>query len=362
MKVAIIGANGFIGSRLVECFHLGGKHTPVPIVRQPSSLALPARFAVDWRLGDALDPESLKKALTGCDAVVHAAIGDPRQIEQMPEVLALAAASASIPRVVYLSSASVHGQNIRPGTTESTRLSLSQALDYNTAKVKAERSFFASCTKYRVSGYALRPGVVYGPRSRWISDLADEFREGRAWLYAEGSGICNSIYVDNLISAIERCLENEGGAMQAYLVGDAETVTWSDFYLEAAKNLGASPSTIQAVRELPRFQKSFRERVEKTVAQPWVQKMLPAVPFKWKRATKTVLATWNPPPSPNAWSVPPKARPKITHEMAMLQQNRWKIPNDKAAKILGYNPPVAFPEAMRRSFAWLKFATQIEVE
>ncbi len=362
MKVAIIGANGFIGSRLVECFHLGGKHTPVPIVRQPSSLALPARFAVDWRLGDALDPESLKKALTGCDAVVHAAIGDPRQIERMPEVLTAAAAAASVPRVIYLSSASVHGQNIRPGTTETARLHTRHALDYNNAKVRAEKSFFLSCVKYRVSGYALRPGVVYGPRSRWIADLAEEFREGRAWLHAEGAGICNSIYVDNLIAAVERCLENEGGSMQAYLVGDAETVTWADFYREAAKRLEADPATIQAVRELPKFPRSFRERVDHAVALPWVQKMLPAFPYKWKRATKTLIATWNPPPSPNAWSVPAKVRPRITEEMALLQQNRWKFPHDKAAKVLGYAPPVSFAEGMRRSFAWLHFATQVDVD
>ena len=46
MNVAIIGAGGFIGNRLVEMFHLGGRHEVVPIVRRPSGLALPARFAL----------------------------------------------------------------------------------------------------------------------------------------------------------------------------------------------------------------------------------------------------------------------------------------------------------------------------
>jgi len=358
MKVAIIGANGFIGSRLVEQFHLGQLHTVVPIVRRPASLALPARFAVEWRLGDALNLESLSKALEGCDAVVHAAIGDPAQIEQMPAILCAAASAARINRVVYLSSASVHGQNIAAGTTENSPLSTDQAMEYNNAKVRAEKSFFSEASRYKQSGYALRPGVVYGPRSRWITDLANEFRERRAWLFDEGRGICNSIYVDNLIHGIDCCLRAQQGAGEAYLVGDAERVTWHDFYQTAAKELGLDLD-VHPVAQLPVFERSFREKVENTVAQPWVQSLLPAVPFKLKRATKTLLASWNPPAAPNAWSLPTQPGPKITQEMALLQQNRWKVPHEKAAKTIGYTPPVTFAEAMRRSFAWHRFATEV---
>lgn len=361
MKVAIIGANGFIGSRLVEQFHLGQRHAVLPIVRKPASLALPARFELEWRLGDALDAQSLAKALTGADAVVHAAIGDPVQIEQMPSILGEAAQVAGIKRVVYLSSASVHGQNIDVGTTEQTPLHTEHALDYNNAKVRAERSFFAECSRRGLQGYALRPGVVYGPRSRWIADLADEFRDGRAWLYDQGRGLCNSIYVDNLIHAIDLCLRAEAGAGEAFLVGDAETVTWADFYHQAAEHLGANPGSIHAVTSLPVFRRNFRERVERTVAQPWVQSLLPAVPFKLKRATKTLLASWNPPPPADAWSLPGSTGPSITEEMALLQQNRWKFPHDKAAAVLGYRPPVPFDEAMQRSFAWYRFATEVRV-
>jgi nucleoside-diphosphate-sugar epimerase len=358
MKVAIIGANGFIGSRLVEQFHLGQLHTVVPIVRRPASLALPARFSVEWRLGDALNADSLAKALQGCDAVVHAAIGDPVQIEQMPAILCAAAATAGIKRVVYLSSASVHGQNIAVGTTESSPLSTDQAMEYNNAKVRAEKSFFSETARYKQTGYALRPGVVYGPRSRWIADLATEFREDRAWLFDEGRGLCNSIYVDNLIHGIDCCLRAEKGSGEAYLVGDTERVTWYDFYAAAARELGLELDVHQ-LRQLPVFSKSFREKVENTVAQPWVQSLLPAVPFKLKRATKTLLASWNPPSAPNAWALPTKPGPKITQEMALLQQNRWKVPHDKAAKTIGYAPPVTFAEAMRRSFAWYRFATEV---
>lgn len=362
MKIAIIGANGFIGSRLVEQIHLGQQHTAIPIVRKPASLALPARFALDWRLGDALDVDSLTKALQGCDAVVHAAIGDTQQIEKMPAVLCAAAAAAGIRRVVYLSSASVHGQTIPTGTTEASPLHTDHSIDYNNAKVRAERSFFSECSKYRIDGYALRPGVVYGPRSRWIADLADELRDGRAWLFDEGRGICNSIYVDNLIHAVRLCLEATQGAGEAYLVGDNETITWSTFYEQAAHYLDISMAGVHRLNQLPTFEKSFRAKVEKTVAQGWVQSLLPAVPFQLKRATKTLIASWNPPPSGDAWALPSSPGPHITEEMALLQQNHWRFPHDKAATTLGYRAAVSFEEAMRRSFAWLRFATHVAVE
>ncbi len=357
MKIAIIGANGFIGSRLVEMIHLGGQHTAIPIVRQPSSLALPARFSLDWRLGDALNADSLAAALANCDAAIHCAIGDPLQIERMPALLNAAAAQAGLRRVVYLSSASVHGQNIPDGTTEASSLHTSHNIEYNNAKVRAEQSFFATAKTHALEAYALRPGVVYGPRSRWIADLATELRTGRAWLHADGSAVCNSIYVDNLAHAALLCATATTGAGEPYLVADAETVTWRDFYHTVATALSVDPATIHRVDTLPTFPKTFRQKVEDTVAQPWAQKLLPAIPFKLKRATKTLLASWNPPPSGDAWALPSAPTPNISEEMAELQKNRWKFPHTKAEKTLGYAPPVTFPEAMRRSLAWLQFAT-----
>ena len=223
-------------------------------------------------------------------------------------------------------------------------------------------SFFAATHKHQLSGYALLPGVVYGPRSRWIADLVAELRTNRAWLYENGTGICNSIYVDNLIHAVACCLNATGGAGEAYLVGDTETVTWANFYHLVADSIGTPRDRIHLLTQLPEFKKTFRDKVEGAVAQPWMQSLLPAVPFKLKRATKTVLASWNPPAPPDAWALPSAPRPHITQEVAMLQQNRWRIPHTKAAQTIDYAPPVSFAEGMQRSLAWLRFATDVSVK
>ena len=356
MKIAIIGAGGFIGNRLVEQFHLQGSHTVVPVVRRPARLALPARFAVEWRIGDALDETSLAGALAGCDAVVHAALGDPRQIEAMPAVLVAAAVRAGVPRVVYLSSASVHGQAPAPGTTESSALQTGHALDYNNAKVRAEQAFFREISRHHLAGFALRPGIVYGPRSRWIADAAADLRTGRAWLLRDGSGIFNGIYVDNLGTAVAATLSAPAAAAGAYLVGDEGTVTWRDFYGEIAAFLDLPAEWARSLDQLPSFRRSTGARVRRIVARPEVQRLLPLLPGRLKQTTKQWLAAVDAPRPVDSWRLPAGPAPRITEELALLQQCRWKFPHDRAAARLGYRPRVGFVDALHRSLAWLAFA------
>jgi nucleoside-diphosphate-sugar epimerase len=357
MSIAIIGASGFIGTRLVEQLHLGGRHTVVPVVRHASRLALPARFALDWRIGDALDVTSLTAAIDGCDTVVHTALGDPRQIAAMPAVLCAAAAAVGVRRVVYLSSAAVHGQAPAPGTNEDTPLRCGQAMEYNNAKVRAERAFFRGCARYGLEGFALRPGVVFGPRSRWIADLAADLRQRRAWLLGEGDGICNSLYVDNLIAAIELAFTARTEAAGAYLVGDAERITWSGFYRLVATSLGLDPAAIQRLATAPTFHRTTQERVSRFVGSRAVQALLPAAPAGLKRLGKRFIAVaLAPTPAGDPWRPADEPQPRITQELALLQQCRWRLPSTLAASRLGYQPVVDFPTAIQRSLAWLAFA------
>ncbi len=356
MKIAVIGASGFVGNRLVEHLHLGTDHTVVPVVRTPSRLALPARFDLPWRLGDALDAASLTAALAGCDAVVHAALGDPRQIEAMPGVLAAAAAASDVRRVIYLSTAAVHGQAPAPATDEASPLHTGHPLEYNNAKVRAERNFFRACARHGLAGFALRPGLVHGPRSRWITEAAADLRHGRAWLFNGGGGICNGIYVDNLCAGIVAALLAPPTVSGAYLVGDRETYTWRDFYQHLATGLGLGTPDLPCVERFPAFRHSPALRLRRLLAHPVPQQILPLVPRRIKRVTQRLLAAAQTPPPPPAWRLPVPPAPRITEELALLQQCQWKLPHTLAAAQLGYRPGVTFAEAMARSVAWLKFA------
>ncbi|MDR7518884.1 MAG: NAD-dependent epimerase/dehydratase family protein [Armatimonadota bacterium] len=49
----------------------------------------------------------------------------------------------------------------------------------------------------------LRPTIVYGPFGRsWTISTCALIREGRMVLVNGGVGICNSLYVDNLVHAM----------------------------------------------------------------------------------------------------------------------------------------------------------------
>ncbi len=355
MKVAVIGASGFIGTRVVEQFHLGRGPEVVALVRRPSSLALPARFALETRIADALDTDAMARAFSGCSAVVHAALGDPAQIERMPAAMCLAANSAGVRRLVYLSSASVHGQNPPPGTDEATVLDVHQPLEYSRAKIRAELGFFSECRRHGQVGFALRPGIVYGPRSRWIADLASDLADGRAWLYDRGRGICNAIYVDNLVHAIRCCLNAADDAAGAYLVGDGGSTTWEQFYRAAATQLEVPWSEVQQVTRLPAFQRTWRDRADRAVAHPLVQRLLPLVPRGIKRGARAILAA-SELQRPDSWELPARPLPRITEEMALLQQCAWRFPQARAEQHLDYRPTVDFATGMERSFGWWRFA------
>ncbi len=356
-RVALIGASGFIGLRVTELLGARADLSLVPLVRSPASLAVLARQPLDWRIVSFLDEDALAAALPGCTVCVHAAIGDAAQIPRMAAAAYRACAAAGVRRLVWLSSASVHGQNCARGTDESAPLHEHHALEYNNAKVRAETVLQAVARDGRVELVLLRPGVVFGPRSRWIADAAAEIRDNRAGWLDGGRGICNSVYVDNLVEAIRLAVQAPASCAGAYLVGDAETVTWRDFLLPIARHCGRDASAF-AELPVPAFRPARARPLAALTQTPAYRRIGGLVPERAKRLVKGLLHAWPEPARPaEAWTLRAAGRPpQLTEELALLEQCTWKLPFALATRRLGYAPPVAFSEGMRRSLAWLDFA------
>jgi 2-alkyl-3-oxoalkanoate reductase len=355
LKIAVLGANGFIGGRLVEQCVLEGWAEVRPIVRSFASLARLARFDLDCRIADASDQSALEKAFSGCDAVIHLVLGDPDVILGTLDPVYFAAQQVGVRRIVYMSSASVHGLAPEPGTSEESPLSSNQVLIYNNAKVRAEERLLDLRKQGKVELVMLRPGIVFGPRSRWVSELAEALILGRAYLLNEGRGVCNSIYVDNLLHGIRLALTRAEADAQAFLVGDRETVTWLDFYRPFAEALGIEQDKILRL-PTPAFERSLRDRFEGVrVSRPF-QSAMPLLPVKLKQAVKGALSGWNQGPMPSPWQLRGRTEPYITQEMALLQSCNYKLPSTRAEKLLGYEPTITFAEGCRRSVGWLQFA------
>ncbi len=227
--------------------HLLGEESIRPIVRNFSSLARLSRFELDWRVTELTDVPKLTEALRGCDMLLHSIVGDETVILGSIAPVYEAARTAGIKRIVYMSSASVHGLTPPESTNEDTPLSDQQPFSYNNAKVKAERYW----AKVRATGgtgvVGLRPSIVFGPRSRWCADIAREIQQGTAYLVGDGGGICNTIYIDNLIDAILLAGRKAGLDGQYFLVRDRETVTWRELYEPIIHALGADPASVHRI-------------------------------------------------------------------------------------------------------------------
>jgi nucleoside-diphosphate-sugar epimerase len=265
-----------------------------------------------------------------------------------------AAAQAGVRRFVFLSSASVHGQNPAPGTTEESPLHTDHALVYNNAKVRAERQLQALARGGAMEVSILRPGIVFGPRSRWIVEGAEALAAGTAGWSDGGRGVCNSIYVDNLAHAIERALETPGLRGEAFLVGDAETVPWREFYAPLAAALGRSERDFAELPPTWPSPPTLRDKLGALKATGVVQGLLPLFPGRLKETVKAALARWHAPPPPDPYVLPAApSRPALTAEMSLLFACRVKLPHDKAARVLGYRPPVSFADGLAASVRWL---------
>jgi len=355
MKIAIIGASGCIGLRLVERLHLGGLAEVVPVVHAYRSLAVLARFSLPSRVVDPADAGQLAAALNGCAYVVHAALGDPAQIVRMAEALYPAAARAGVLRIVALSSAAVHGLAPAPGTTEATPPLKRQDSAYNNAKTAAERILLRARATGRVELVQLRPGIVHGPRSKLVTELARQLLAGTAWLTDDGQGICNAVGLDNLIDAIWLGLTQPGADRQTFFVNDRETLTWLNFYTALASTIGADLGSLARIAA-PTFTVTASERLANFAARPAVMSTLPFIPARAKRIAKAAALAWPTPRVVSGWTLPAPAAPAPTAELCQLQSCRWRLPTAKAERLLGYEPRLSFAEGMARTGAWLEFA------
>ncbi|NER79873.1 MAG: NAD-dependent epimerase/dehydratase family protein, partial [Leptolyngbya sp. SIO1D8] len=267
-----------------------------------------------------------------------------------------AAQAAGVRRFIYLSTMCVHGQAPVPGTDESSPLIAKYDFSYNNAKIYAEQKLLKLRSKGSVEVVIFRPGIVFGPRSRWIRTLADELLQKTVYLIQNGQGICNTTYVDNLVHGMELAIAAPEADGQAFFIGEDERITWADFYQPVAEALGISLEQIPSA-SVPEFKLSQKQRFASPI---WnsvlVQKSLALVgdDFKQKlkqslpRQKKSQPSVSKPPSISQAWK-----EPVVSREMAALQQSQYKLPLQKAQQLLGYEPLVSWKEANAACLDWL---------
>lgn len=348
MNVAILGAGGFVGGHLLRVLRAAG-HNARAVVRNPASLA----DDPDRRIADGCDVNALRRALAGCESAVHAMLGPPDFIVGSMAPVYAAAQAVGLTRLVYISTGSVHGQSPREGTDETTPLTVRHAFPYNTAKVRAERALLRLRARGTVEVVVLRPTIVFGPGSRWVFDFADGLRDNTAYLVDGARGICNSIYVDNLAHAVSLALITPGIDGESFLIGDEEIVTWRDLYRPIADALGFDLDEVPSV-PAPAMRPGARELYGAPLLSSELGRALvPRVPATLKRAARLGVRMARAPFRRRTSAASSCGSPAVSPEMAALHCCRWRLPHDKARRLLGFAAPVPFEEGCRRSVAWV---------
>ena len=150
MKIFLTGATGFVGHHVAKALDAEGAELRL-LVRKTSNLKNLEGIAGDTVVGDLAQPDSLKSAMAGVDAVVHVAadyrlwIPDPAamyksNVDGTRELLRLAR-EAGVKRVVYTSSvATMHFRTDGIVINEDTPVSLADMVGhYKRSKFMAEQ-------------------------------------------------------------------------------------------------------------------------------------------------------------------------------------------------------------------------------
>lgn len=244
MKALVTGGTGFIGSNVVDLL-LGEGHSVRLFSRKPG---LPARLAgkdVSLFPGDLGDPGSLLAAMDGMDVFYH--IGEIRNttpgaakrnvalMEQVTDRLA----ATGIRRIVFVSSLTVAGIPAKTPADEETAPVITLRDHYTRYKEECEKLL---AEKSGGGEYAvIRPGVVYGPGSRYLGFLIGGIN--RLWAFGipflgRGISVAPLIYVKDLARAVYRAGTERDAAGQVFNLTDGSGETWADFIHAIASALG----------------------------------------------------------------------------------------------------------------------------
>lgn len=332
-RVLVTGANGFLGSALIERLLARGERDLRCFVRARS--ACPAIEAISRAHPDArVEPfvgtlstvAGAAAAIEGVDVVYHLAAslaGAPADIflatvVASKNLLEAIVQSGRKPRVVLVSSFGVYGPaGLPPGAVVDEATPLEPHPErrdvYSHAKFRQEQLFREVQAKHGFPLVVVRPGVIYGPGGSRISarvglDLAGLF------LHLGGRNLLPLTYVDNCAEAVAVAGQSDAAAGQTYNIVDDDLVTASE-YLSRYRRQVEPLKVLRVPYPLLRLGSWCVESYSR-----WSKGQLPAIFTPYRTAT-----AWKPTRFTNA-----------------------------KLKRLGWAPLINTEEGLKRSFEWFK--------
>ncbi len=238
MTTLLTGATGFLGSAVLRCLTDVGHKVRV-LVRSNSDRRNLSGIDCDIVTGDLTDPDSVKRAVRGCEAVFHAAadyrlwVPDPEKMNQVniqgTVALMQAAAAAGVSRIVYTSSvATLRLRDDGSPTDEESRAELSDMIGpYKRSKFLAEQEVNRLVADAGVPVIIVKPTAPFGPgdiKPTPTGRVVVEAASGRMPAYVD-TGL-NVVHVDDVAAGHLRAYE-KGATGETYILGgENRTLRW----------------------------------------------------------------------------------------------------------------------------------------
>ncbi len=381
--VLVTGGTGFIGGRLVELLHLEhGAQVRVLVKRFGRAMARIGRLPVQLIPGDVSSPADVRAAMHGCDYVFHCAYANEGGEKAQHRVnvggvqaVLQAARDLQPQRVVHVSTMAVYGQNPAPELTENAPYGVTGD-PYGRTKRQAEVWARTYSARHNLPLSIIQPAIVYGPYGgAWTYGPLRRLRTHNLYLPRYGQGICNLVYVDDVVNAMLLCATHPAALGERFLVSGA-AITWAEFYgyFEAMLQrqaiiwqrppqtkhqwawLGRGRAIWQALSTIWHESPNRREHwtnILKLTGLQTIQQILPE--NAWER-----LKTWAVSLSDINTMIPAnQSQSKVIVPSGYeyyLYDKQGVISTKKITQTLGYSTCISPVEGMKRTYQWANWA------
>lgn len=231
MKITLIGASGFVGSRLIEL--LQPTLYSLQNIDKQQSLFYPEITSV----ANVLDKKKLVSLLTGTDVVVllaaeHRDDVTPVSLYQDVNVGGMrntlkAMEANGIKRIVFTSSVAVYGLNKKNPDENHPADPFNH---YGKSKWQAEQvlqDWYRSHPDWNIN--IIRPTVIFGERNRGnVYNLLRQIAGGKFLMVGDGNNKKSMAYVGNIVAFIKFLIEEKGEGYNVYNYVDQPDFTMNE--------------------------------------------------------------------------------------------------------------------------------------
>jgi uncharacterized protein YbjT (DUF2867 family) len=249
--ILVTGGTGFVGPKIVHELR-AREHDVRCVVRTPADADQLRAWGCEVVQGDVTDPDSLRRAIDGCETVVHLVAirqGRPEQFERIMSQgtrnLVAASKEAGVRRFILMSAL---------GTTEETK----DLVPYYRSKWDMEQAVKGSGIEYVI----FRPSFVFGrdggiiPTFRKLAKLAPVTP-----IIGSGKQRVQPIWIEDVAAYFEAAIRKPEAANRTFELGGPDAVTWDEFWVRLKRALGIRRPTLHVPVGLMRAQAVVVERL-----------------------------------------------------------------------------------------------------